>query len=60
MRAYDVTIGSREVAGAQRYEEPEYRHIMGRVFNFIVRVIAVPGFQDTQAGFKCFQRSVAQ
>ena len=56
MRRYDVTIGSREVAGAVRYDEPEYRHIMGRVFNFIVRVIAVPGFQDTQAGFKCFRR----
>ena len=60
MRGYDVTIGSREVAGARRYEEPEYRHIMGRVFNFIVRVIAVPGFQDTQAGFKCFRSSVAR
>ena len=59
MRDYDVTIGSREVPGAVRYEEPEYRHIMGRVFNFIVRVVAVPGFHDTQAGFKCFRHHVA-
>lgn len=56
---YDVAIGSREVRGAVRYNEPEYRHIMGRIFNFIVRVLAVPGFQDTQAGFKCFRRQVA-
>lgn len=56
---YDVAIGSREVRGAVRYDEPEYRHIMGRIFNFIVRVLAVPGFQDTQAGFKCFRRQVA-
>lgn len=56
---YDVAIGSREVEGAVRYDEPEYRHIMGRVFNLIVRLIAVPGFQDTQAGFKCFRRQAA-
>lgn len=56
---YDVAIGSREVHGAVRYHEPEYRHIMGRIFNFIVRILAVPGFQDTQAGFKCFRRPVA-
>lgn len=56
---YDVAIGSREVQGAVRYNEPEYRHLMGRIFNFIVRVLAVPGFHDTQAGFKCFRRQVA-
>lgn len=57
---YDIAIGSREVAGAQRYNEPEYRHIMGRVFNFVVRVLAVPKIQDTQCGFKSFRREVAQ
>lgn len=56
---YDVAIGSREATGAVRYNEPEYRHIMGRVFNWIVKILAVPGFQDTQAGFKCFRRQVA-
>ena len=57
---YDVAIGSREAPGAVRYDEPEYRHIMGRVFNLIVRWFAVPGFHDTQAGFKCFTREAAQ
>jgi glycosyltransferase involved in cell wall biosynthesis len=56
---YDVAIGSREAPGAVRYNEPEYRHIMGRVFNFYVKVLAIPGFEDTQAGFKCFRRDVA-
>ncbi|MFT5197328.1 MAG: dolichyl-phosphate beta-glucosyltransferase [Cellvibrionaceae bacterium] len=56
---YDVAIGSREAPGAVRYHEPEYRHIMGRVFNLIVRLFAVPGFHDTQAGFKCFKREAA-
>jgi len=56
---YDVAIGSREAPGAVRYNEPEYRHLMGRIFNLIVKILAVPGFQDTQAGFKCFRRQVA-
>lgn len=59
LNGYDVAIGSREAEGAVRYEEPEYRHLMGRVFNTIVKILAVPGFQDTQAGFKCFRRPVA-
>src|SRR3990172_6458368 len=44
----DVVIGSREVLGARRVGEPRYRHLMGRVFNWVVQLLAVPGFQDTQ------------
>ena len=57
---YDVAIASREVEGARRYGEPAYRHLMGRVFNFLVRLLTVPGFQDTQCGFKCFRREAAR
>ena len=57
---YDVAIASREIAGAVRYHEPFYRHLMGRVFNFIVRTLIVPGIEDTQCGFKCFTRRAAQ
>lgn len=57
---YDVAIGSREAIGARRYDEPAYRHLMGRVFNFIVKLLTVRGFEDTQAGFKCFKREVAR
>jgi hypothetical protein len=32
---------------------------MGRVFNFMVRLIAIGGIQDTQCGFKAFHRGVA-
>lgn len=56
---YDVAIGSREGPGARRYGEPPYRHLMGRVFNLIVRVLAIPQFQDSQCGFKSFRREVA-
>lgn len=57
---YDVAIASREGPGAHRYGEPFYRHLMGRVFNLIVRVLAIPGFQDTQCGFKSFRREVGR
>ena len=57
---YDVAIASREAPGAVRYHEPKYRHLMGRVFNLLVRLLAVPGIQDTQCGFKCFHREAAR
>ncbi len=58
--APDVAIGSREAPGAVRYNEPSYRHLVGRGFNLMVRWLALPGLQDTQAGFKCFRAAVAQ
>jgi len=57
---YDVVIGSREGATARRFDEPWYRHLMGRVFNLITQLLAVRGIQDTQCGFKAFRRSAAQ
>ena len=57
---YDIAIASREAPGSARIGEPELRHIMGRVFNFIVKVVAVRGLNDTQCGFKCFRREIAQ
>nr|PZN19458.1 MAG: glycosyl transferase [Chloroflexota bacterium] len=57
---YDIAIGSREGVGAQRLGEPWHRHLMGRVFNLIVRLVAVGGIQDTQCGFKALRRPVAE
>jgi dolichyl-phosphate beta-glucosyltransferase len=57
---YDVAIGSREALGAVRYGEPSYRHLTGRIFNSMVRWMALPGLQDTQCGFKCFRGDVAE
>jgi dolichyl-phosphate beta-glucosyltransferase len=56
----DIAIASREAPGAHRFQEPLYRHITGRVYNFLIRSIALPGLQDTQCGFKCFRASVAK
>jgi len=56
---YDVVIGSREGQGSHREGEPLHRHLMGRVFNALVRVLVVGNFNDTQCGFKAFRRPVA-
>jgi dolichyl-phosphate beta-glucosyltransferase len=57
---YGVVIGSREGMGAQRVGEPWYRHIMGRVFNTIIRVVALRGIQDTQCGFKALHHEACK
>ncbi len=58
---YDVAIGSREVKGAVRYNEPVTRHFTGRVFNLIVRILlGLPQIHDTQCGFKSFSAEAAQ
>ena len=56
---YDIVIGSRQTEGARRFGEPLIRHLMGRVFNWVVRLVAVGGFEDTQCGFKMFRGEVA-
>ena len=57
---FDIAIASREAPGAVRYDEPYYRHLSGRVFNLLIRMLVLPGLQDTQCGFKCFRDFVAE
>jgi dolichyl-phosphate beta-glucosyltransferase len=56
----DIAIASREVPGAVRYDEPYYRHLTGRVFNNLIRLLVLPDLQDTQCGFKCFRAEIAE
>lgn len=56
----DIAIASREAPGAVRYNEPAYRHLTGRVYNYLIRSLVLPGLQDTQCGFKCFRAAVAE
>ncbi len=59
-RDYDVVIGSREIEGSKREDEPSYRHLMGRAFNFFVGLFAFGNIHDTQCGFKLFKTPVGQ
>lgn len=56
---FDIVIGSREATGSTRYNEPVFRHIIGRIFNFMVQLFVLPGVKDTQCGFKLFRHEVA-
>jgi glycosyltransferase involved in cell wall biosynthesis len=57
---FDIAIGSREAPGAIRYDEPSYRHLIGRGYNMLIRLLALPGLQDTQCGFKCLRAQAAE
>jgi dolichyl-phosphate beta-glucosyltransferase len=59
-QGFDVLIGSREIEGARRDQEPWYRHLMGRGFNLAVQILAVPGIKDTQCGFKMFSAAATE
>jgi len=59
-QSYDIAIASRELPASRRVNEPEFRHLIGRVFNSLVRYALLPGLQDTQCGFKAFRDEVAE
>ncbi|MCJ7695086.1 MAG: glycosyltransferase, partial [Anaerolineaceae bacterium] len=39
----EVVIGSRELPLSKRFDEPVYRHLIGRGFNTLVRWLTLPG-----------------
>jgi dolichyl-phosphate beta-glucosyltransferase len=56
-----VAIGSRAVDETLVKErQPFFRVLAGKLFNRVVRIVAVPGIRDTQCGFKLFSREAAQ
>lgn len=53
---YDVVIGSRALKDSVIIGwRPWYRVLSGKVFNRLIRSLAVPGIRDTQCGFKYFK-----
>jgi hypothetical protein len=55
----DVIVASREAGGAERIGEPATRHVIGRIFNWIVQLVTLRGINDTQCGFKLFSAAAA-
>lgn len=59
--ACDVVIGSRAVPGAVITEhQPGRRETMGRTYNRLLQLVALPGLHDTQCGFKLFTARAAE
>ena len=56
----DIAIASRALRESDiRVFQPSYRSLMGKTFNVLVQLFAVPGIKDTQCGFKCFANRAA-
>jgi predicted glycoside hydrolase/deacetylase ChbG (UPF0249 family) len=62
----DVAIANRVAPESTYLIRPDFfsylftRHVMGRIFNWICRVVAVPRILDTQAGLKGFKTEAVQ
>lgn len=55
-----IVIGSRELPDSRRINEPEYRHVMGRIWNRVSEAILPVNILDTQCGFKLFPARIAE
>lgn len=60
LEGYQVAIASREAPGSVRYNEPHFRHLGGRLMNWLIQLTILPGLNDTQCGFKCFTLAAAR
>ncbi len=57
----DIAIASRDRPDSDiTRHQPAYREAMGRTFNALVQAMALPGFSDTQCGFKLFSAEAAR
>jgi dolichyl-phosphate beta-glucosyltransferase len=59
-RGAEVVIANRMIAGGERRGESLWETLRGRLFNLLVQVVVLPGFSDTQCGFKAFRREAAR
>lgn len=60
-KGYDIVIGSRGLKQSNIIiHQSLHRENMGRVFNWLVRLLFMTDFKDTQCGFKCFKRETVR
>lgn len=58
---YDILIGSRTIKDSKiLIHQPWHRELGGKVINFFVQLLALPGIKDTQCGFKLFKKAAAE
>ncbi len=59
--SHPIAIGSRALQqDLVRKRQAFYRVLLGRAGNQLIQLLAVPGIQDTQCGFKLFRGDVAR
>ena len=55
---YPVVVGSRYLKESNiKVKQPLIRRILSRLGNVLIQVVLLPGFPDTQCGFKMFRRT---
>lgn len=58
---FPIVFGSRHCRGAHIHiHQAQYRKLLSRASNLLIRVVAVPGIWDTQCGFKLFERNAGK
>jgi len=58
--ACQVAIGSRAVTDSRiEVHQPGHREFMGRAYNRVLQLVALPGISDSQCGFKVFTQLAA-
>ena len=55
-----ILYGSRENVSSNRIGEPYFRYLLGRVFNFLAKLLLQINIKDTQCGFKMFNMEVCR
>ncbi len=54
-QGYEVAIASRDMKGSRTMPaQPWYKRFLGNIGNVVIQLLVLPGFWDTQCGFKCF------
>lgn len=54
-QGFAVVIGDRDLKGSKlKARQPFYKELLGDMGNFLIQILAVPGIEDTQCGFKAF------
>ena len=57
LKTDDIIIGSRAISGSNvKVRQPFYKVFLGRVGNKLIKLLAVKGINDTQCGFKLFNK----
>lgn len=60
LQEYEVAVGSRNLPGSEiEITPPRVRRLTGATFKWVVRRLVLPGFSDTQCGFKGFRSEAA-
>lgn len=60
-KGYDIVIASRNLKESIiPVKQPFFRRILGKTFPLLVNFIILPGFKDTQCGFKLFKKETAK